>query len=185
MRHPWIWLCAGGSILASLVGCGPAMFSTPSDASATPFTQTPTTNAVAPTAAMEPTSTSLSKPSRPESGIQMGTVIPISPTQTITEKKPVSSTLLTLPSGATESVRLAKEDLARKLGISVDGITVDAVIGQEFSTDAFYCRTAKGRIAKDAPPEVISGESILLSASGRRYEYHASGQTVIFCRPLP
>ena len=91
-----------------------------------------------------------------------------------------------LPGGeSTENVRLAREDLARRLGVSVDSITVGAVIGQEFSTDAFNCRTSKERIAKEESPQVVSGQSILLSASGRRYEYHASGQTVIFCRPLP
>jgi hypothetical protein len=85
---------------------------------------------------------------------------------------------------STEGVQLAKEDLARRLGVSVESITVDAVIGQEFSTEAFYCRTTKDRIARDESPAVISGESILLSASGRRYEYHANGPTVVFCRPL-
>jgi hypothetical protein len=96
----------------------------------------------------------------------------------------MSSTLLAFPPESTERVKLAREDLARRLRVSVDSITVVVVIGQEFSTDAFYCRKTKDRIAKDAPPEVISGESILLSASGRRYEYHASGQTIVFCRPL-
>jgi len=81
-------------------------------------------------------------------------------------------------------IEKAKEDLAQRLGVSVDSVTVAAVIGQEFSTDAFYCRTKKERIAKEESPQVISGQSILLSASGRRYEYHASDQTVIFCRPL-
>ena len=90
-----------------------------------------------------------------------------------------------LPGGESiESVRLAREDLARRLGVSVDSITVGAIIGQEFSTDAFNCRTSKERIAKEESPQVVSGQSILLSTSGRRYEYHASGQTVIFCRPL-
>jgi hypothetical protein len=78
----------------------------------------------------------------------------------------------------------AREDLARRLGVPVDSVTVDAVIGQEFSIDAFYCRTSKDRISKDESPQVISGQSILLSASARRYEYHGSGTTVIFCRPL-
>ena len=91
-----------------------------------------------------------------------------------------------LPTGdvSIESVKLASQDLAQRLGISVESISVAAVIGEEFSTVAFYCRTTKDRIAKDDPPAGISGFSILLSASGRRYEYHASGQTVIFCRPL-
>ncbi len=89
-----------------------------------------------------------------------------------------------IPAGAERVVRLAKKDLGKRLSVSVDSITVVAVIGQEFSSDAFYCRATKERIARDPAPEVMSGESILLSAAGRRYEYHASGQTVIFCRPL-
>ena len=87
--------------------------------------------------------------------------------------------------GSTETIELAKEDLAQKLGIPVDSIAVVVVLRQEFSTDAFYCRTTKERISRDEPPAVVSGESILLSATGRRYEYHASDQTVIFCRQLP
>ena len=82
------------------------------------------------------------------------------------------------------SVQSARQDLARKLGMAADDITVTAVIGEEFSTNAFYCRTAKERTARDDPPAVISGFTILMKASGRRYEYHASGQTVIFCRPV-
>ena len=89
-----------------------------------------------------------------------------------------------IPAGAETIVRLAKEDLGKRLRVSVDSITVVAVIGQEFSTDAFYCRATKERIARDPAPELISGQTILLSVSGRRYEYHASGQMVIFCRPL-
>jgi hypothetical protein len=81
-------------------------------------------------------------------------------------------------------VTQAREDLAQRLGVPVASVTVDAVIGQEFSADAFYCRTSKDRIARDEAPQAISGQSILLSASAHRYEYHASGQTVIFCRPL-
>jgi hypothetical protein len=86
---------------------------------------------------------------------------------------------------STESVRRAKEDLAQRLGVSADSVTVGAVIGLEFSVDAFNCRTSKEQIAREESPSVVSGQTILLSASGRRYEYHASGQTVIFCRPLP
>jgi hypothetical protein len=84
-----------------------------------------------------------------------------------------------------ENVKSASRDLAQKLGISVNDITISTIIGEEFSTIAFYCKTTKDRIAKDDPPAVISGFTILLNASGRRYEYHASGQTVVFCRPLP
>jgi hypothetical protein len=90
-----------------------------------------------------------------------------------------------LHSGMKLLVEKAKQDLSQRLGISVESVTVSAVIGQEFSTNAFYCRATKGRISKDESPTVISGLSILLRASGRRYEYHASDQMIIFCRALP
>ena len=116
-----------------------------------------------------------------------GTIIPISPTQAITAIKVMSETQVQPPliDESTESIKLAKQDLAQRLKVSVDSITVVAVIGQEFSTDAFNCQTSKERIAKEEPPQVVSGQSILLSVLGRKYEYHASDQIVIFCRPLP
>jgi hypothetical protein len=118
---------------------------------------------------------------------QRGMVDPISPTQVIKENKAMSGTQAQplLGDESTESINLAKQDLAQRLGVSVDSITVVAFIGQEFSTDAFYCQTTKGRIAKEESLQVVSGLSIMLSTSGRRYEYHASGQIVIFCQPLP
>jgi hypothetical protein len=116
----------------------------------------------------------------------LSTQTAISPTQVIMENNDINGTQVQPPLGdeITEYVKWAKQDLARKLGIAVDGITVAAVIGQEFSADAFHCRTTKERIAREDPPVVISGFIILLSTSGRRYEYHASGQTELFCRPL-
>lgn len=101
-----------------------------------------------------------------------------------------SPTAVTVPSPGpgdepTEAVRIARDDLARRLGVSPDSIAVVAILRQEFPADAFYCRTTKERTSRDEPPATISGESILLSAADRRYEYHASDQTVIFCRQLP
>jgi hypothetical protein len=90
----------------------------------------------------------------------------------------------TLTSSMELLIEKARQDLAQKLGVAVDGITVGAVIGQEFSTNAFYCRKSTERIARDDTPAAISGVSILLSASGQRYEYHANDMMVIFCWPL-
>lgn len=105
-----------------------------------------------------------------------------------------SKTLIPQNAAPTESIQLdedaqaivarAKQDLAQRLSVSVDDVTFLTVFGQEFSADAFYCRTTKERIAREESPQVISGLSIFLSAAGRRYEYHASDQTVIFCRLL-
>jgi hypothetical protein len=104
------------------------------------------------------------------------------PNPTIMTEPARPAVLLPFGEEPSESVNLAKQDLVRRLGVALADITVTAIIGQEFSTNAFYCRSTKDRIAKDDPPAVISGSSILLSVSGRRYEYHASGQSVIFCR---
>ena len=81
-------------------------------------------------------------------------------------------------------VEQAKLDLARRFGVSIDAITVSLVIGQEFSNEAFYCQATKERAARDVSPVVITGQTILLSTGGLKYEYHASGQQVIFCRQL-
>jgi hypothetical protein len=162
----------GVLILSSLVSCGPRVALTPGDAGTILPAQAPTTRQ-----AIVAQST----------GHPGGPVVPISPTQVTAENNTLGGTPMQPPFGdeSSESVKFAKQDLAQRLGVSVDDVTVAAVIGQEFSTDAFYCRTIKERIAKDEPPAVITGFIILLHVSGRRYEYHASGATVLFCRPLP
>jgi hypothetical protein len=85
---------------------------------------------------------------------------------------------------ADEAVKLAKQDLAQRLGIPIEEITVSAVLGQEFSAQAFQCQIAKERIARDESPQIISGQAILLIVGGHQYEYHANGLQVIFCRIL-
>jgi hypothetical protein len=187
-KHRWIQLMVGGLIVVSLTGCSSLPAQPATDASATPHLQAPTSTAIVSTVTQEPTRLPGVQPSPPAVTVQQWTAVPIAPAQTITKEKTMSSDTpfpAPLDPGSQSFVKQAKEDLARRLGVSVDSITVGAVIGQEFSVDAFNCRTSKERIARDESPAVISGQSILLSASGRRYEYHASGQTVIFCRPLP
>ena len=156
--------------LASLIGCGPKarLVSENGGVSRSPQTS----------------------PTSPPIDIQSGesakgTEALISPTQDITGKLAMDETPLALPAygeAARESVEFARQNLAERLGLPVDSISVATVIGQEFTPNGFYCQTTKDRIAKDDTPATISGWSILLSASGHRYEYHASGQTLIFCR---
>jgi len=83
-----------------------------------------------------------------------------------------------------ENSEPARKDLAQRLGIPVEEISVLSVIGQEFSKIAFYCQNSKDRIAKVEPEIVISGNVILLEARGNRYEYHVSSQEVVYCRRL-
>ncbi len=154
-------LLSMGFILASLAACSPAVRSTQAPGvnpqSAVDFPESQQETAVAPSAIPEATG-----------GVAMGmTQVPAVPGD-----------------DAAEAVEWARQDLAHRLGVSADAIQVTAVIGQEFSADAFDCRTSKERVSKDPPPENIAGWSIVLGAFGRSYEYHASGQTVVFCRPL-
>ncbi len=155
------WLLSLGFVLASLAGCGPATGSTQA-------------RGVTPQSAVD----------LPES--QQETVVAPSATSEAIGGVAMGKTQAPATTGddAAEGVKLARQDLAQRLGISTDAVQVTAVIGQEFSADAFDCRTSKERVSKDPPLENVAGWSILLSALGRRYEYHASGQTVVFCRPV-
>lgn len=90
----------------------------------------------------------------------------------------------TMPN-SNERVEKARADLAHLLGIPANEIGLVVVIGQEFTSDGFYCRSNKGRISKEEPTVMIIGETILLRAQGNHYEYHADSQEVIFCRQLP
>ena len=187
-KHRWIQLWISGLIVVSLTSCSPQPSQPALDASATPRLQAPTSTAIVSTVTQQPTRSPGVEPSPLTASTRQWTAVPIAPREVIAEENPMpSGTPIPPPldSGLQQFVRQAQEDLARRLGVSVESITIGAVIGQEFSTDAFYCRATKERIAKDESPAVMSGWSILLSVSGRRYEYHASGPTVVFCRPLP
>jgi len=174
-----------GLILVSIMGCGPAPSSLPTSTGATLLPDTP----VGKPSTISPTVTRAIEPRPPEASIRQSIAVPTTRTQSGNTREPpiMSSVPISIPlePALQQVVTQAREDLARRLGVPVESVTVAAVVGQEFSTDTFYCRTSKDRIAKEESPQVISGQSILLSASARRYEYHANGQTVIFCRPLP
>jgi uncharacterized cupin superfamily protein len=176
----WTWLGVAGLLTLCLVGCSQAL----------PI-QSMTAGAV--TQAVQSLPSELPSPSvdiintpSPTQDIPLGTAVPISATRRAAQEETVlASPDMTLQKGeSTETVKLAKQDLADRLGIPVNNIAVVAVIRQRFPADSFQCRVTKARIAKDESPHVLSGESILLSAEGRKYEYRASGQTVIFCQEL-
>jgi len=185
MGTRWIYLLFGGLMMASLVSCSFAVSSPSVNADATPLPNTP---ADKPTA-ISPTVTGAVEPHPPGASTPQWTAVPTTRAQSGDTQEPptMSSTPISIPlePALQQVVTQAREDLARRLGVPVDSVTVDAVIGQEFSAEAFYCRTSKDRIARDESPLVVSGQSILLSVSAHRYEYHASGPTVIFCRTSP
>ena len=75
----------------------------------------------------------------------------------------------------------ARSDLAKRLGLPVDQVQVVSVLHTEFSMQAFFCQIAKERIQRDAPPEMIEGQLILLVVSGKKYEYHVNESNLVFC----
>ena len=172
MSMKWIWLAMWALLWAGMAGC----------------TQVPSRQNAVPSAALtEPAQPAGKQTPVPTQAPVVSTVLPV-------ENSPIDLTPSpgTTEPGLNERVvqaqketgESARKDLAQKLGISVEDVAVLSVIGQEYSLDAFYCRTAKGRIAKEDPPQLISGETILLQAGGRRYEYHANEPLVIYCRRL-
>jgi len=182
-RRKWMGLLIGALMAVSLFGC-----------SQVPVTKSNAEVARAPSLGTpSPRVESTTSQPAAEAHASLGTAVPTPsstpmPTrQQVAQEQPLVVNPTTLiPSDPTvhRLVEQAKEDLALRLGIPVDGIAIISVIRQRFSTDAFFCRTTKARNAKDESPAIVSGESILLSAQGRRYEYHASDETVIFCREL-
>ncbi len=173
-----LWLCAGLAVVITMAGCSAGASPPPADTAPVPLPGISATVAPAPTLTADL-----------QSGVPALTPAPLVPSQpgVKTDKTllPTSPAPLPIAPDLPDVVTRAKQALAANLGISVDSISVVAVIGQEFSTDAFNCRASKERTVKDPAPELILGQTILLIASGRRYEFHASDQTVIFCRPLP
>ena len=100
-----------------------------------------------------------------------------------TLQSPVEATLAPLQNAiADPSVSQAMDDLAQRLGITADKISLVSVLRMEFTLQAFYCRAVKERTSRDAPPEIMEGQVILLAAAGKQYEYHANDNEVFFCR---
>jgi hypothetical protein len=158
MNTDWLKIILSGSLLFFMVAC--------SAAPAQPAKQ------VFPPDTPLPTTPSQVKPGQPPPA--QGTDLSVMATS-----QPNGPAV---PSGLDAQILQARQDLAQKLKIPVESVTVSSVIGQEFTAAAFQCGKATERIAKDPPPESITGFSILLKALGHRYEYHATEKVVVFCR---
>ena len=167
-----LWLLTGVLLLAGIAGCAQA----PGPDNAYPIAASP-----------EPVQPAVLQTSSPVQAPPVLTVLPVESSPLVPTLSPSTSMpglKESLLQASKETVVSARKDLAQRLGLSIEQVTVISVIGQEYTPDAFYCRTAKGRIAKDAPEQIISGETILLQAQGNRYEYHANDPLVVYCRQL-
>jgi hypothetical protein len=85
---------------------------------------------------------------------------------------------VTPPAGAQEVVRLAKEDLAQRLGVAVDQIQLVSVEAVDWSDTSLGCPQPGMMYAQVITP----GYRVILGAGGERYEYHTdTGRFVVLC----
>ncbi len=76
----------------------------------------------------------------------------------------------------------AQADLANRLNRPVTDVAVQAVIGNQFSQQAFFCnQTSKERTSKEVPLETIQGYTVVLKVGDKSYQYHASANQTVFC----
>jgi hypothetical protein len=85
---------------------------------------------------------------------------------------------LTPPAGARDIVRLAREDLAGRLGLAAGDIRLVSVEAVEWSDTSLGCPQPGMMYAQVITP----GFRVMFQAQGRTYEYHTdTGQLVVLC----
>jgi hypothetical protein len=83
-----------------------------------------------------------------------------------------------LPAGAEDAVRLAMEDLARRLGLTREAIQLVSAEAVEWSDASLGCPQPGMMYAQVITP----GFRVLLAARGQGYEYHTDeGRFVVLC----
>lgn len=82
------------------------------------------------------------------------------------------------PAGSEQVVRLAREDLAQRLGLALEAIEVVSVVAMEWSDTSLGCPQPGMMYAQVITP----GFLVALEAGGERYEYHTDeGRFVVLC----
>jgi hypothetical protein len=90
----------------------------------------------------------------------------------------MGGTEVTPPPGAQEVVRLAKEDLAQRLGVAVDQIQLVSVEAVDWSDTSLGCPQPGMMYAQVITP----GYRVVLEAGGKQYDYHTDeGRFVVLC----
>ena len=92
------------------------------------------------------------------------------PTPAATEVEP--------PAKAEQAIRLAREDLARRLGLAPEAIRLVSVEAVEWSDTSLGCPQPGMMYAQVITP----GFRVVLEAGGETYEYHTdAGRFVVLC----
>lgn len=78
-----------------------------------------------------------------------------------------------------DPVERAVEDLARRLDVPEDEITVVRVYGDDFVGDNLGC--PGGKTPLRPIPALVTGQVIELEAGGQIHVYHAAGAELVYC----
>jgi hypothetical protein len=85
---------------------------------------------------------------------------------------------VTPPPGAEQAVRLAREDLAQKLGQAPEAIHLVSVEAVEWSDTSLGCPQPGMMYAQVITP----GFRVVLESEGKKYDYHTDrGRVVVLC----
>lgn len=88
-----------------------------------------------------------------------------------------------IPVGAEAAVELAKEDLAERLRITVEEITVVSVQTSDFPAQNLGCPQPGGKEPEFTIPAFVIGHEVVLRAKGSDYVYRVHGSQVVLCEP--
>ncbi len=100
------------------------------------------------------------------------------PAGTTPESATGGTTGVTPPAEAQAVVRLAREDLAQRLGLAPEAIRLVSVEAVDWSDTSLGCPQPGMMYAQVITP----GYRVMLEAGGQRYEYHTDeGQFVVLC----
>lgn len=84
-----------------------------------------------------------------------------------------------VPAEAERAVALAREDLARRLGLKAEAIAVASVEAVDWSSTALGCPEP----GKTYATVITPGYRVTLAAEGQRYEYHTdTGTQAVLCQ---
>ena len=173
-KHRWILLWLSGVIVAGLVSCTSQPPLPPAAASATPSLLAPTVAAITSTPAQGPARSPGVQPSPSAASTRQWTAVPIAPAQIITQEKAMSggtSVPIPVDPGSQPFVRLAQEDLARRLSVPADQIELVEVRDVVWPDKGLGC-PQPGMAYTQVQ---VDGQLIRFRVGGRLYEYHSGG----------
>jgi hypothetical protein len=80
-----------------------------------------------------------------------------------------------------QTVDLARMHLSRRMGISLEQITVEGLQSVEWTDEELACQSTTGEQTTQVAPNRISGQRILLSVQNTLYEYRSRADQLVYC----